>query len=66
MGAVYYIWVRMYSIVLCMGEGDRDARYEEHMFEGTSKAACGDTNMVFGDNLPIFWAHKLCSWGSLG
>ena len=66
MGAVYYIWVRMYSIVLCMGEGDRDARYEEHMFEGTSKAACGDTNMVFGYNLPIFWAHKLCSWGSLG
>lgn len=66
MGAVHNIWVRMYSVVLCMGEGDRDAWHEEYMFESTSKAASGDTNMVFGHNLPIFRAHKLCSWGSTG
>jgi hypothetical protein len=36
------------------------------MFEGTSKAAGGDTNMVFGHNLPVLWAYKLRRWGSFG
>jgi hypothetical protein len=36
------------------------------MFEGTSKAAGGDTNMVFGNNLPVLWAYKLRRWGSFG
>lgn len=36
------------------------------MFEGTSKAAGGDTNMVLGNNLPLLRAYKLRSWGSFG
>ena len=36
------------------------------MFEGTGKAAGGDSNMVLGNNLPVLRAYKLRSWGSFG
>lgn len=36
------------------------------MFEGTGKAAGGDTNMVLGNNLPVLWAYKLGRWSSFG
>lgn len=57
MTAVHNIWVRMYTSVLCVGEGNRNARHQEHMPEGTCEAACGDTHMVFGHHFPIFWTY---------
>lgn len=56
----------MYTSVLCVGEGDRDARHKEHMPEGTCEAAGGDTHMVFGHYFPIFWAYKLSRRSSSG
>lgn len=57
MCAVYYIWIRMHPIILCVGEGDRDARHKEHVLKGISEAACCHTHMVLGYNLSLLWTH---------
>ena len=59
---VYYIWVRMHALVLCMGEGDRYARVQELVQACGGEIACGRTHMVLGHHLPILWANQLHCW----
>lgn len=47
----------MHTTVFRVGEGDRNARHKEHFLKGTSKIASGDTHMVLGNYLSIFWTH---------
>lgn len=52
--AVYNIWVRVYTVILCVGEGYRDARVQEYVQESSSTIACGDPHLVFGHCVPFF------------
>lgn len=55
---VHYVWVCLYAVVLCVGESDWNAWYEEHLFKGYCEVTGGDSNLVFGNHFPVLWANK--------
>lgn len=53
MFAVHNIWICVHAALLCVGEGHRHARDEEHRQEGDREAAGGDPDLVPRDRVPL-------------
>jgi len=64
--AVYNIWIRVYTIVFCVGESDWDAWYKEHLVEGVVSVTRGHTYMVLRNYIPFLWTNQLSCGGSFG
>lgn len=60
--AVYYIWVCMHAIILCLGESHWYARVQELVQACGGEIACGHSYLVLGHRLPIFRTHQLHRW----
>lgn len=62
LSAVYNFWVRMHSIVFCVGEGNRYARVQEHVQACGSQIACGRAHLVSCNHFPFLRSNKLSRW----